>query len=296
MRVDYLGLEAFVAVAELGSFSRAARKLNLTQTALSHRVRKLEEDLGQRLLVRSSREVSLTQTGMALLPLVRDQLDALAGVYGAVRDSGREARSRLTFACLPTLSGYYLPEIMQRFAEANRGVQLRLLDQTAGQVMQLVHDGEAEFGITIAAASPWDMQIEHLCTEPYVLLVNQAHPLAARDSVVRDDLIGLPMVRIRTQSTNRRLVEEALGEFGKQMNWRFEVQYAATAISMVSAGVAATVLPRLTMHQAFPGVVGLGFRDVDLSRDICAIQRRGVPLSPAAETLLGMIRARLTRI
>jgi DNA-binding transcriptional LysR family regulator len=74
MRVDYLGLEAFIAVAEVGSFSKAAERLNLTQTALSHRIRKIEADLGTRLLVRTSRDVSLTIAGQNLLPKVRAQI------------------------------------------------------------------------------------------------------------------------------------------------------------------------------------------------------------------------------
>ena len=296
MRVDYLGLEAFVAVAELGSFSKAAQKLNLTQTALSHRVRKIEEDLSTRLLVRTSREVSLTKAGQTLLPQVRQQLEALSGLYGAVRDSGREARKRLVFACLPTIAGYYLPDIMRAFAERHQGFQVVLLDQPAGRIMELVQEGEAEFGITITGANPWDIEVEHLCTEPYVLLVNPHHRLARQPSVSREDLIGEPLVRIRTQTTNRQLVEESLGDVSKQLDWRFEVQNAATALSLVAAGVAVTVLPRLTMYQHPADILGLPFHDVDLSRNLGVVQRRGAPLSPPAEALLSMIRERLTAI
>lgn len=104
------------------------------------------------------------------------------------------------------------------------------------------------------------------------------------------------MVRIRTQSTNRQLVENSLGDVGKQVDWRFEVQNAATAMALVASGVALTVLPRLTMHQSPANIVGLPFSDVDLSRRIGAIKRRGVPLSPPAEALLEMIRHRLADI
>src|SRR5215217_7605187 len=72
MRIDFLGLHAFVAIAERGSFQHAAAHLNLSQTALSHRVRKLEEDLGVKLLSRTTREVSLTRAGLNLLPKVKD--------------------------------------------------------------------------------------------------------------------------------------------------------------------------------------------------------------------------------
>eukprot|EP00873_Tetraselmis_striata_P032168 jgi/Tetstr1/452432/TSEL_039468.t1 len=250
MRVDYLGLEAFVAVAELGSFSRAAQRLNLTQTALSHRIRKIEEDLGTRLLVRTSREVSLTMAGQALLPQVRGRLETLAELYGTVRNSGREAMRKVVFASVPTIAGYYLAGLMQTFSEANQGLSVILLDQPAAAVVSTVQRGEAEFGITITGATPWDIESEYLCTEPYVLLVNRKHRLAGRKSVRREDLLGEPLVRIRTQSTNRQLIEDSLGSVSRELDWRFEVQNAATAMNLVAAGTAITVLPRLTMYQA----------------------------------------------
>src|ERR671912_30843 len=77
MRIDFLGLHAFVAIAERGSFQNAAAHLNLSQTALSHRIRKLEEDLGVKLLSRTTREVSLTQAGLNLLPKVKDTIEML---------------------------------------------------------------------------------------------------------------------------------------------------------------------------------------------------------------------------
>lgn len=295
MRVDYLGLEAFVAVAELGSFSRAAQRLNLTQTALSHRIRKIEDDLGTRLLVRTSREVSLTMAGQALLPQVRGKLETLAELYGTIRDSGREAMRKVVFASVPTIAGYYLAGLMRTFSEANQGLNIILLDQPAAAVVSTVQRGEAEFGITITGATPWDVETEYLCTEPYVLLVGRHHRLAGRKSVRREDLLGEPLVRIRTQSTNRQLIEESLGSVSRQLDWRFEVQNAATAMNLVAAGTAITVLPRLTMYQA-PELVGLSFEDVDLSRAVVAVTRRGVPLSDAGEALLTMVRERLSEV
>ncbi|UYQ72003.1 LysR family transcriptional regulator [Pelagibacterium flavum] len=296
MRVDYLGLEAFVAVAELGSFSRAAQRLNLTQTALSHRIRKIEEDLGTRLLVRTSREVSLTMAGQALLPQVRGRLETLAELYGTVRNSGREAMRKVVFASVPTIAGYYLAGLMQTFSEANQGLSVILLDQPAAAVVSTVQRGEAEFGITITGATPWDIESEYLCTEPYVLLVNRKHRLAGRKSVRREDLLGEPLVRIRTQSTNRQLIEDSLGSVSRELDWRFEVQNAATAMNLVAAGTAITVLPRLTMYQAPHQLVGLSFDDVDLTRAVVAVTRRAVPLSDAAESLLAMIRKRLSEV
>ena len=74
MRIDFLGLEAFLSIAERGSFQRAAAHLNLSQTAISHRMRKLEEDLGLKLFARTTREVTLTRAGIDFLPKARRAL------------------------------------------------------------------------------------------------------------------------------------------------------------------------------------------------------------------------------
>lgn len=296
MRVDYLGLEAFVAVAELGSFSKAAQRLNLTQTALSHRVRKIEEDLGTKLLIRNSREVSLTIAGQALLPKVREQLQALAGLYTELRETGRETMQRLLFACVPTIANAYLPRMINEFARAHPDVQIVMLDQPAAVVTRLVLEGVAEFGITITGATPWDVEAERLCVENYVLMVARNHPLSDRETVTRHDLIGEPMVRIRTQQTNRQLIDDSLGEVSRRIDWRFEVQNAATALRLVGVGAAVTVLPRSAQSLAPDNIVLLPFSDVELSRDVVSVYRRGVPLSPSAETLLGKIRKRLETI
>lgn len=318
MRVDYLGLEAFVAVAELGSFSKAARQLNLTQTALSHRVRKIEQELGTPLLARTSRDVALTKAGQTLLPQVRAQLETLRDLYSAARDAGRQSKKRLVFACLPTIVWHYLPDLMGEFAKRNPGVDLVLIDQPAARITEFVRTGEAEFGVTIMGAVPWDVEVEPLFEEPYVLIVNKEHRLAGRPSVTRADLVGERLVRIKTRSTNRKLVEESLGAAGpevdwridvstngtivetslgplnSELDWRFEVQNAATALGLVAAGVAVTVLPLSTIRREHPDVVGIGFSDIDFSRRIGVVVRRGSPLSPAAGRLRDMIRERLT--
>jgi DNA-binding transcriptional LysR family regulator len=89
MRIDFLGLHAFVAIAERGSFQLAAAHLNLSQTALSHRMRKLEDDLGVRLLSRTTREVSLTPAGLALLPKVRSMIEDLSASLAELRLNGK---------------------------------------------------------------------------------------------------------------------------------------------------------------------------------------------------------------
>jgi len=211
MRTDYLGLEAFVAIADLGSFNRAAAHLNLSQTALSHRIRKLEADLGVQLMIRSTREVSLTKEAQAILPSVRENLRALADAYATLADEGHRRRHTLPFACLPTVAYNYLPRILHAFAAEHPQIVVEMHDRQVNQVYELVESGTVEFGISLIGARRWDLDVRAIYTEPYVLFVHRAHPLAAQGGVERADLAGLPFVQIITQSRNRQMVDDALG-------------------------------------------------------------------------------------
>ena len=293
MRVNYLGLEAFVAVAELGSFSRAAEKLNLSQTALSHRIRKIEEELGVRLLARTSRDVALTKSGEMILPQVKAQLGSLASLMGSIQQAGRERKRRLVFACLPTLANHHLPAILDGLAAEMPGLDIVLRDQSADSIIDLVRADEVEFGITILGVGHWDLDAEPLAVEPYHLIVARGHRLAGQGAVRLDDLAGEAMVRIRTQFTNRALVDMALAPVRDRIRWRYEVNNAAMALSLVAAGAAVTVLPRLAAWQAADRVVGLPFADAAVSRQIGIVSRRGMPLSGPALRLIGQLRTRL---
>jgi DNA-binding transcriptional LysR family regulator len=114
--------------------------------------------------------------------------------------------------------------------------------------------------------------------------------------VTRADLAGQPFVRINTQSTNRQLVQDALGEYGDAIAWRYEVQSASMAMSLVAEGAALTVLPALTANLARQQFVALQFSDVEIRRTLGVATRRGWPLSKHANRLLTMITDRLSQI
>lgn len=289
MRTDYLGLEAFVAIAELGSFNRAAAYLNISQTALSHRIRKLEDDLGVQIFVRTTREVSMTKVAQGLLPGVRHSLEQLSDAYENLRDLGSEARRHLAFACLPTIAYTILPPILATLAEQFPEITVRLEDRPVARVYEMVQSGEVEFGVSVLGARHWDLEVTEIHTEPYVLFVHRDHPLARNGSVERSELLGLPFAQIRSQSTNRQLVDDALGDYRDQIDIRYLVQNAAMALSLVSENAAVTVLPSLMSDLVWPDLVALPFSDADMTRRIGVVTRAGSGLSPAGEALVALL-------
>jgi DNA-binding transcriptional LysR family regulator len=294
MRIDYLGLEAFVSIGDRGSFNRAAAHLNLSQTALSHRLKKLEDDLGVKLLARTTRSVSLTPAGLELLPKARSLIEDLQTSFEDLRRQGKEKQERLVVACLPTLAVHYLSRVLKEFGDTHPGVSVRVHDNSASEIAELVKSGQAEFGLTIVSANRWDLDIEPLIKEPFVLACPKGHPLADQTVASWGDLEGLPLVRISAQTGNRTLIDDALGPRREQMTWRYEVQHLASAVSMVAAGVGLAIVPRLAVNEAdTPGIVAVTLRNPGVSRTLGLITRRGHPLSPAASALRGMIERRI---
>ncbi|MCU0817749.1 MAG: LysR substrate-binding domain-containing protein [Beijerinckiaceae bacterium] len=290
MRIDFLGIEAFLSVAERGSFHGAAERLNLSQAALSHRMKRLEDDLGVKLFTRTTRQVALTPAGLELLPKVRSIMEALSGSYESLRRQGREKRTTLTIGCLPTIATYYLPPILKRFSRDFPDLSVHVRDTSASQIADMVQKGEAEFGITIVSAHRWDLDSKPLLREPYVLLCPRSHPLAVRPQVGWADFEGVPLIRISAQAANRMIIDDALGSRREFMAWRYEVQHVATAASMVIAGVALTVVPRLAIDVAgSPGLVAVPIINPSVARTVGVVTKRGIPLSEPGELLLKLV-------
>lgn len=296
MRIDYLGLEAFVAIAEHGSFLRAAETLNLSQTALSHRLRKLEEDLGTPLLIRSSREVSLTSSGQGVLPDARRLLKELHRVYDSVRAGSRRMRRKLGFACLPTVANSLMPPIIADFGRAHPDIGIEMMDIPVAQISERVRSGAAEFGLTIVSAELPDLRVRALIEEEYRLLVPAGHDFARAGRVTRADLAGRTMVRISTQSKNRQLLDIALGGHGDDLTWQYEVQNANTAMRLVAEGAALTILPNSAISMAPPSLVSVPFDDVRLTRQLGIVTRRGATLTNRGATMLSMIEERINTL
>ena len=116
MNAELLDLKAFVTVAELGSFVRTAKTLNLSQPALSRRIQKLEEALGATLIERSPRHVALTMVGRDFLPKVRRLIDEFETSVLAIRDLGTRSSGLITIAAVPTAVFYFLPHAISRFS------------------------------------------------------------------------------------------------------------------------------------------------------------------------------------
>jgi DNA-binding transcriptional LysR family regulator len=285
MKIDLPGLEAFVTVAQFGNFTRAGQHLNLSQTAVTHRISKLERNLGVKLLQRSTRDVMLTRAGSDLLPRLKTILDDLTGELLRVRvEAARTDVPLLTIACLPTIAMQILPSALAVFHERNPAVVVRTLDTSSAEIAPLITQGVAEFGLTIMGAGNEELITEPLFTEDYLLVCPAGHALAKRREVSWSDISREKLIRVSPHTANRFIVDQALGDKSESMNWAFEVQHTLTAVRLVQEGLGLTVIPRSAAEGLrAEGVHAIPLTKPRITRTIGILSRRQVGLSMLAQ-------------
>lgn len=185
----------FVAVAEERNFTRAAERLHLAQPALSTAVRQLEEQLGTRLLDRTSRQVELTPAGELLLSRGRELLADAERAFAEVREVERSPVGRVQLGLTPTARFGLTPELARACATGAPGVMLYTREDTTGVLLRDVRDRRLDLAVTFCLdAVPDGLEAAVLREEPAVVHLRSDHPLAGRDALGLNDLRGQPLL------------------------------------------------------------------------------------------------------
>jgi DNA-binding transcriptional LysR family regulator len=293
VHIDFLGIQAFLAVAECGTFGLAAARLHLTQAAVSHRMRKLEESLGVQLIVRTSRGATLTQAGEAMLPRARQSVIQLEESLAVARTSGQVSPAWVTLACLPTVAAGVLVHALHRAEALLPGVRIRVFDSSPGEIVELVQAGTCAFGLTLEQSAPAGLRMEPVARERFVLVCPREHALAELPSVDWSTLESESLIRISLPSGNSATIDETLGPFRERLKWVYETQRTAMALQMVRAGLGLTVVPALAVSpQDELAVVPLC--KPEIGRMLVLLTPEGVPLMGAprliADTFVTLIQ------
>jgi DNA-binding transcriptional LysR family regulator len=292
MRIDTLGVEAFIAIAEQGSFGKAARTLHITQTALTRRLQNLEALLGVKLVERTTRSVALSSLGRSFLPQARRLLSDLAAALVEIQETGKAARGDVSIACVPTVGIQYLPRIIQEYSARHPDNRIKILDHASSGVADAVLRREAEFGIQIGGPHHAELASVPLLEDRFVLICRDDHVLAKRRRLAWSQLRPHPLIFVGALSGNRPLLDAALGARNLQLESRYEVQHSSTALGLVVAGVAAAVVPSLAIQKdSHPRIRVVALTDPVISRTLVLVRRKASHLSPAAQALHDLILA-----
>lgn len=291
MNITLRQIRAAAAVADHGSFTRAADHLHLTQSACSGLVRDLEEALGVRLFDRTTRRVAVTEAGREFLGAARRTLGDLEEAVGDIQALAARRRGRVTVAAPPLLAATLLPAAIRAFGAAHPGIQVVLQDVATDEIVGRVRSAAADIGVGTFDPAEDGVSRRLLARDRLRLFCPPGHGLAARRTVPWRALGGEALVSLVRASDVRRLTDDALGRAGVATRPAFEVSQMATAIALVDAGAGLAVLPAYAArYTRLFDVVSRPLVAPVVPRDISLLTALDRSLSPAAESFAAALR------
>lgn len=297
MSVSLRQVTAFLAVADTGSFTRAAEQLKLAQPALSQAVRELEAALGLRLFDRTTRRVELTAAG-------REFRDAAVRIVGDLdfavrnaRDLAGRKRGRVVVAAPPLLAAAVLPQAIVEFSAQYPDIQIAVVDAPTTNIVEVVRSGGADCGVGTFPAGESGIQQIALMRDRLLLFCRADSPFAQSASVRWSDLHRQPLIALSPTSAIRRLVEIGFETAQIPLTPSYEVHQIVTALALVQANLGIAVLPTYAYSEAQSRqVVARPLCDPEIGRDIMVIHADGRSVSPAVSAFVPIVRSVIRRL
>ncbi|AVT28180.1 LysR family transcriptional regulator [Plantactinospora sp. BC1] len=286
-------LRYVVAVAELGNFTRAAERCFVVQSALSHQIAKLEQELGARLFHRTSRSVALTPAGAALLPAARECLAAAERVQAEVFAATGEIRGRLAVGMIPTVAAVDVPAALRVFHQEYPQVRISLLTAGSDDLADRVRAGALDvafLGLAEEVEIP-DLNSQQLARDPLAALLAPDHRLAGHERIRLEAICAERFVDFPAGTTGRVQADRAFAAAGLERTVAFEITDPHIMARLVAEGLGVALLAS-TFAVRLPGVTVVPVVNTSYRLEHLVWSRLGP--TPAANAFIARL-ARLAR-
>ncbi|MHC9060876.1 L-proline-binding transcription factor PsrA [Pantoea sp. y20] len=273
---DLNDLYAFRALVEYSNFRLAAESICLSQSALSRRIEKLESALGIKLFDRTTRRVTLTLYGRTFAER-SDQL--LANVELVLADINKVSQDRIglvTVATVPSAAYYFMPDVIRRFQTRYPRVRVKIIDSSAGNVIEAVASGQADFGICFARDLQTTIEFIPLTSDVYVAACRRDHPLANKKNLTWREFYQQDYIELDKTSGNRHLLDKMLDHIVPERPSICETRHVTTMLGMVEAGIGMAAVPAMSMPMSEHSVLThLSLTEPVVKRTVGLIRRSG---------------------
>lgn len=236
-------IEGFLEVARLGSVSRAAETLYVTQPTLTARLHSLERDMGADLFIRTRHGMRLTDAGRAFLPFAERAVRALRDGRRSIAEVSQGLAGQLLIASAPAVSTYILPAVLERFVSRHPRVEVVVRTGHSEEVQQMVLRDEAQLGLGRALRHP-DVQLIPFHEEELVLVVAPGHRFGLRRAVEMHDVAGQQLIMFDRTSSYYEITQAAFLSSGVSPRSLMELDNIEAAKKMVELGLGVALLPR----------------------------------------------------
>jgi LysR family transcriptional regulator, cyn operon transcriptional activator len=286
--MDLVLLRSLLAVADAGTITDAAARVNISQSALSRRLQQIEADLGAELLVRGRHGVELTDIGRQTI----DQARGIVARYDRLRQDisaqlGLE-RGTVRVGGGATVTSYLLPPRIADFQAAHPGIRFYVKEAGSREIAADVSAGELELGVVTLPVPSRDLDITELAIDEIVLVARADHPFATRRVQVTE-LDGQPFVAFESGSAIRQIIDATLRAAGVEMDIVMELRSIPSILRMVATTGHVAFVSRVSLP-AEPSLRAISVRGLTISRALGLATRSGIPLSAPAGAFVALLR------
>lgn len=283
-------LQFFVAAAEAGSVSGAARALSISQSSVTEAIRSLEDDLGVSLFDRQARGLLITHKGSAFLRHARKILADVASARSAFQAEAEAATGRLSLGVTSLVAGYVLSDILTRYRRAFPQIELNVIEDNGDYLQHLLIGGELDVAVLLTSSvkDRLALNVETLLVSPYRLWLPLGHPLAQQESITLEELAGQPLIQLMVDE-----IEESTRSLTAALPVKPQITFRTRSVeavrSLVATGAGLAILPSLVYRPWSLEGDRIEIRDV--SGDLPTVQvglawRKGAPLSVPAHNFV----------
>ncbi|MGF1755957.1 LysR family transcriptional regulator [Vibrio makurazakiensis] len=281
-------LRHFLAVAEHGNFTHAARALNIAQPALSISIKKLEQTLELTLFRRGDKSVTLTQEGATLLEHAKRISQQFADAELAMNELKGLVKGEVRLGAPSMMGSYFFPQILMAFKSQYPNLKLTLIDAGTESIRKMLLNGELDIGVINDAHVPEDLETDHLLDSEMLAVVGATHELAQNESIDFKRFFQEDLILFKPGYFHRDFIDSVHEQYGFDMNIAFESNLLPMILSIVKQEFAITALLELvTQHEK--QVVGVPFNPPVKLKLALAWRKEGY-LSKADRTFIDFVK------
>jgi len=285
-------LEALVLVYRLGSITKAAAELGVTQSAISLLIRQIEDSFQLKLFDRTTRALHPTAACREAIPAAERILSGARGLSEHLRNLVEVRTGRITVAVSAGVASALLPRILAQFRSRYPEIKIDLFDVAPDELLRFVLEGHAEFGIgSVEDDGGSEARVETLMQSPLSAIGKKDGRFERHRRLSWDDIAASDLIAMRRGTRIRSQIDEALAQTGRELKPALEVSLITTALALTAEGAGISILPAHMLPSAqFPALVAVPLSRPTIHRHVSLVSRADFGLSPAAESFVDIAR------
>lgn len=290
--MDLSQLEIFLSIAEEKSFSRAAEKMLRTQPAISIAIKRLEEELGESLFDRSSKNGSLTEAGRILLSYAQRMINLRDEAKDSVKELRGMFRGRLTIGANESTSLYLLPPLLMEYRKRHPNIKIEVFRAVSEKIPLEVSERNLDFGFLSYDPMHPNLQSIEVHRDELTLVVPPKHPLAKQKQITVKDLGEEQFVAHNVKTPSRTKIFELFAQHRTPLNICLELATLETIKEFVLLDVGIAILPRLAVEAEINSgkLVEVQVKGMKIEKTLRLVYRREASLSHAAKSFLEIVK------